>query len=71
MLQLRPAATLDGGDYGWLKAKHHFCITATGNADTGTERSESSGRRLRTLAFQGRTRSTNPARREHSLSVGL
>jgi quercetin 2,3-dioxygenase len=33
MLQLRPAATLDGGDYGWLKAKHHFCVTATGNPD--------------------------------------
>ena len=31
MLQLRPKATLDGGDYGWLKARHHFIVSADGN----------------------------------------
>jgi hypothetical protein len=31
MLQLRPKATLDGGDFGWLKARHHFIVSADGN----------------------------------------
>src|SRR5277367_599081 len=31
MLQIRPSSTLDGGDFGWLKAKHHFVVTADGN----------------------------------------
>lgn len=31
MLQIRPSATLDGGDFGWLKAKHHFAVSAAGN----------------------------------------
>jgi quercetin 2,3-dioxygenase len=31
MLQIRPAATLDGGDFGWLKARHHFKVTPEGN----------------------------------------
>lgn len=31
MLQIRPAATLDGGDFGWLKARHHFIVTPEGN----------------------------------------
>ena len=31
MLQLRPKEILDGGDYGWLKARHHFAISADGN----------------------------------------
>ena len=31
MLQLRPKQSLDGGDYGWLKARHHFMVSADGN----------------------------------------
>ena len=32
MLQLRTKNTLDGGDHGWLKARHHFAVSASGNA---------------------------------------
>jgi len=32
MLQLRPKENLDGGDRGWLKARHHFTVSARGNA---------------------------------------
>ena len=32
MLQLRPRENLDGGDRGWLKARHHFTVSAGGNA---------------------------------------
>lgn len=35
MLQLRPARTLDGGDYGWLRAKHHFAVDGLGNPAHG------------------------------------
>jgi len=35
MLQVRSADTLDGGDFGWLKAKHHFKVTADGNPKNG------------------------------------
>jgi quercetin 2,3-dioxygenase len=31
MLQLRSKETLDGGDLGWLKARHHFVVSAKGN----------------------------------------
>jgi redox-sensitive bicupin YhaK (pirin superfamily) len=31
MLQLRSKGTLDRGDYGWLKARHHFVVSAKGN----------------------------------------
>jgi quercetin 2,3-dioxygenase len=31
MLQLRTKETLDGGDHGWLKARHHFVVSADGN----------------------------------------
>jgi quercetin 2,3-dioxygenase len=31
MLQLRTKETLDGGDRGWLKARHHFVVSADGN----------------------------------------
>jgi quercetin 2,3-dioxygenase len=31
MLQTRPSSTLDGGDFGWLKAKHHFAVEPDGN----------------------------------------
>jgi redox-sensitive bicupin YhaK (pirin superfamily) len=31
MLQIRPSSTLDGGDFGWLKAKHHFVVSPDGN----------------------------------------
>src|SRR6201996_7378756 len=31
MLQLRTWDSLGGGDYGWLKAKHHFAIDSQGN----------------------------------------
>jgi quercetin 2,3-dioxygenase len=31
MLQLRAKETLDGGDHGWLKARHHFVVSADGN----------------------------------------
>jgi redox-sensitive bicupin YhaK (pirin superfamily) len=31
MLQLRSRGTLDHGDRGWLKARHHFVVSANGN----------------------------------------
>ena len=31
MLQLRPRENLDRGDRGWLKARHHFAVSARGN----------------------------------------
>ncbi|WP_426440403.1 pirin family protein [Bradyrhizobium genosp. P] len=31
MLQLRSKETLDHGDRGWLKARHHFVVSAGGN----------------------------------------
>jgi redox-sensitive bicupin YhaK (pirin superfamily) len=31
MLQLRSKETLDQGDHGWLKARHHFVVRAGGN----------------------------------------
>jgi len=31
MLQIRPSSTLDGADFGWLKAKHHFAVGPEGN----------------------------------------
>jgi quercetin 2,3-dioxygenase len=31
MLQLRSKQTLDHGDRGWLKARHHFIVSADGN----------------------------------------
>lgn len=31
MLQLRPRHLLDGADLGWLKARHHFAVSADGN----------------------------------------
>jgi quercetin 2,3-dioxygenase len=31
MLQTRSSSTLDGGDFGWLKAKHHFAVGPAGN----------------------------------------
>jgi quercetin 2,3-dioxygenase len=33
MLQLRPKETLDHGDRGWLKARHHFVVSADGNME--------------------------------------
>jgi redox-sensitive bicupin YhaK (pirin superfamily) len=35
MLQVRSSPTLDGGDFGWLKARHHFSVTRDGNAANG------------------------------------
>jgi quercetin 2,3-dioxygenase len=35
MLRLRPQETLDGGDHGWLKARHHFVVSADGNPANG------------------------------------
>jgi redox-sensitive bicupin YhaK (pirin superfamily) len=35
MLQLRRESTLDGGDHGWLKARHHFVVSPDGNRDHG------------------------------------
>src|SRR5260370_35635108 len=35
MLQLRSKETLDRGDYGWLKASHHFVVSARGNLAHG------------------------------------
>jgi redox-sensitive bicupin YhaK (pirin superfamily) len=35
MLQVRSSPTLDGGDFGWLKAKHHFAVTPEGNPANG------------------------------------
>jgi len=31
MLQLRPRESLGGGDFGWLRAKHHFAVDDSGN----------------------------------------
>jgi redox-sensitive bicupin YhaK (pirin superfamily) len=31
MLQLRPRDSLSGGDFGWLKARHHFSVTPQGD----------------------------------------
>jgi redox-sensitive bicupin YhaK (pirin superfamily) len=36
MLQLRSKETLDHGDRGWLKARHHFTVSANGNPVNGT-----------------------------------
>ena len=35
MLRLRASSSLDGGDYGWLKARHHFAVTPDGNPANG------------------------------------
>jgi quercetin 2,3-dioxygenase len=35
MLQVRSSPTLDGGDFGWLKARHHFSVTPDGNPANG------------------------------------
>ena len=35
MLQLRSKETLDHGDRGWLKARHHFVVSAKGNKANG------------------------------------
>jgi redox-sensitive bicupin YhaK (pirin superfamily) len=35
MLQVRYSSTLDGGDFGWLKAKHHFAVGPGGNLAHG------------------------------------
>jgi redox-sensitive bicupin YhaK (pirin superfamily) len=35
MLQLRSKDTLDHGDRGWLKARHHFVVSAHGNKANG------------------------------------
>jgi len=35
MLQLRSRETLDHGDLGWLKARHHFVVSADGNNANG------------------------------------
>ena len=35
MLKLRPKDTLDAGNYGWLKARHHFVVAADGNPANG------------------------------------
>ena len=35
MLQLRTNETLDHGDRGWLKARHHFVVSADGNPENG------------------------------------
>src|SRR3977135_3032646 len=35
MLQHRSKETLDRGDYGWLKARHHFVVSAKGNRANG------------------------------------
>jgi redox-sensitive bicupin YhaK (pirin superfamily) len=32
MLQKRLAPSLDGGDFGWLKARHHFIVSEGGNS---------------------------------------
>jgi hypothetical protein len=31
MLQLRSKETLDHGDRGWLKARHHFVVSGDSN----------------------------------------
>jgi redox-sensitive bicupin YhaK (pirin superfamily) len=35
MLQFRSRETLDRGDYGWLRARHHFVVSPTGNRANG------------------------------------
>jgi redox-sensitive bicupin YhaK (pirin superfamily) len=35
MLQLRRKETLDRRDHGWLKASHHFVVSADGNPAHG------------------------------------
>lgn len=35
MLQFRSKETLDHGDRGWLKARHHFIVSANGNPANG------------------------------------
>jgi redox-sensitive bicupin YhaK (pirin superfamily) len=35
MLQVRSSATLDGGNFGWLKARHHFAVSLEGNPANG------------------------------------
>src|SRR5258708_23446250 len=35
MLQLRSKETLDHGDRGWLKARHHFIVSADGKPANG------------------------------------
>src|SRR5258706_5014339 len=35
MLQLRSKETLDHGDRGWLKARHHFLVASVGNPENG------------------------------------
>ena len=35
MIQHRAAHTLSGGDFGWLKARHHFKVTRDGNPAHG------------------------------------
>jgi hypothetical protein len=35
MLQLRSKETLDRGDHGWLKARHHFVVSPKGNRANG------------------------------------
>ena len=35
MLQLRSKETLDHGDRGWLKARHHFLVSGDGNPANG------------------------------------
>jgi redox-sensitive bicupin YhaK (pirin superfamily) len=35
MLQLRSTETLDHGDHGWLKARHHFVVSTKGNLAHG------------------------------------
>jgi len=35
MLQLWSWSTLGGGDYGWLKARHHFAVDSEGNPADG------------------------------------
>jgi redox-sensitive bicupin YhaK (pirin superfamily) len=36
VLQIRAATTPDGGDFGWLKARHHFRVTSEGNPANST-----------------------------------
>jgi quercetin 2,3-dioxygenase len=35
MMTLRPRAELGGGDFGWLRAKHHFAVDVKGNPAHG------------------------------------
>jgi quercetin 2,3-dioxygenase len=35
MLQIRSKETLDQGDHGWLKARHHFVVSTEGNRANG------------------------------------